>query len=561
MLHPSFASASPLNAADNSDFSSGQVLGERVSGPPPPAGTVPPNTAGARRPSDGEAAEPEPLWATEQVHRFWRQAASCLASLVLHALIVILLGLWLTASPGNGRTMLLTAAMVDGTHTAETLETEEFQAEASSKQPVSEMAMTSLEQTSNELDQKIAADAQAPQASEPSRVVERRMPQLTSASALAPFSDGSLSEGDEYGGSGGDVTGALAGRGGAMRTRLALEGGGSKVTEDAVSRGLRWMQAHQHADGGWTFDLKQAPCEGRCRDSGSEVSTTGATALALLAFLGRGETHREGDYQETVKRGLYYLTSRMLITPKGGDLRGGGNMYSHGIATIALCEAYAMTHDNELEPFAQQAIDFIVNAQDKRSGGWRYLPGMPGDTTVTGWQIMALKSGQMGYLRVPYETFQLATRFLDSVQVENGARYNYLPTHKDGKELTTTSVGLLCRMYTGWPKNRPALEKGVRILAKEGPSMLGRNANMYYNYYATQIMHQYGGEPWLLWNNQMRDFLLRTQSAEGHESGSWYFDGGQAKAGGRLYVTAVAIMTLEVYYRHMPLYAEHALDY
>jgi hypothetical protein len=91
--------------------------------------------------------------------------------------------------------------------------------------------------------------------------------------------------------------------------------------------------------------------------------------------------------------------------------------------------------------------------------------------------------------------------------------------------------------------------------------MLGSNANIYYNYYATQIMHQYGGEPWEAWNNQMRDFLTRTQATDGHESGSWYFDGGQAKKGGRLYVTAVSIMTLEVYYRHLPLYAEHAVGY
>jgi hypothetical protein len=174
---------------------------------------------------------------------------------------------------------------------------------------------------------------------------------------------------------------------------------------------------------------------------------------------------------------------------------------------------------------------------------------------------MALKSGQMGYLRVPFDSIVAANRFLDSVQSERGARYAYQPRNqREGKELTTTAVGLLCRMYLGWPKEQPGLRKGVELLTREGPSMLGRGSNMYYNYYATQIMHQYGGEPWELWNSKMRDFLVRTQGREGHESGSWYFDGGQAHAGGRLYVTAVAIMTLEVYYRHMPLYAAHAVD-
>lgn len=477
---------------------------------------------------------------------------------MVHALLVILLGLSLTSSHGQGRITSLTASMVEAAQDAETLRAKEFQAEATPDQ-LSEASPSALEQTSNDLARSIAADAQT-ELSAATPVVEQGTAHVDITQALVPLSGGALN-GEIFGISDADVGGALGGRGKGERTRLAMEGGGNAASEDAVSRGLRWLQAHQLPSGGWCFDLKQGPCEGRCRDSGSEVSTTGATALALLAFLGRGETQLEGDYQDTVKRGLYYLTSQMRTGPHGGDLRGegGGTMYSHGISTIALCEAYAMTRDKALEPFAQQAIDYIVWAQDERGGGWRYEPGAPGDTTVTGWQIMALKSGQMAYLRVPYETIELAGRFLDSVQLDNGARYGYVPRPKEARELTTTSVGLLCRMYTGWPRNQPALQKGVQILSREGPSMLGSHANMYYNYYGTQIMHQFGGGPWQAWNDQMRDFLTRTQATEGHESGSWYLDGGQAPKGGRLYVTAVAIMTLEVYYRHLPLYAAHAV--
>ncbi|HWB13009.1 MAG TPA: hypothetical protein VG826_27535 [Pirellulales bacterium] len=555
--HP-IASATAATAAKNG-FASGGVTRECVPGPPPsftagpPVQLAPPPASALGSDYEKDGAEPAPLWATEQVCRFWRPTSSCLISLVLHALLVILLGLWLTATRGGAPRVALNASMSEGTRDSDTLETQEFESQASS-QPVSEAAVSSLEQTSQDLSQSIKADAESevPAASEP-------VAQYSDTGPFMPLADGSLA-GEVSGGGDADVTGALGGRGRDVRARLAIDGGGTPASEDAVSRGLRWLQAHQLPSGGWRFDLTQGPCEGRCRDSGSEPSSTGATGLALLAFLGRGETHLEGDYQETVKKGLYYLTAQMKISAQGGDLRGegGGTMYSHGIATIALCEAYAMTQDKALEPFAQKAIDFIVSAQDKRGGGWRYEPQQPGDTTVSGWQLMALKSGQMGYLRVPYETIERAERFLDSVQLENGARYGYQPRTHEGKELTTTSVGLLCRMYTGWPKDRPALQKGVHILAREGPSMIGSSANMYYNYYATQIMHQYGGEEWESWNHHMRDFLTRMQATDGHESGSWYFDGGQAKKGGRLYVTAMAIMTLEVYYRHMPLYAEHA---
>lgn len=514
------------------------------------------SAAGSLNGHQEQSPDEDPLWATEQVNRFWRPASSCLASLVLHALLVIILGLLAIAPHGSGKRLSLMASSLDGSK-EESLVTDALDSDSAESQLLDEASVNTFEQTSEELTEMIAADQQAQSTTSASAtgVAEDSVTALlrqTSASVLG--------SGEAIGVGDGDVAGALSGRGAGARTRLVQDGGGTPDSEDAVIRGLRWLQAHQRADGSWCFDLEKCACEGRCADSGTEVSTTGATGLALLAFLGRGETHHEGDYQETVQRGLYYLTSQMLMTSQGGDLRGAGNMYSHGIASIALCEAYAMTRDKALEAFAQKAIDFIVTAQNG-GGGWRYVPGMPGDTTVTGWQVMALKSGQMGYLRVPFETIVAANRFLDSVQSERGARYSYQPTRlREGQELTTTSVGLLSRMYLGWPKEQPGLRKGVELLTREGPSMLGRSSNMYYNYYATQIMHQYGGEPWELWNSKMRDFLVRTQGQEGHEAGSWYFDGGQAHAGGRLYVTAVAIMTLEVYYRHMPLYAPHAVD-
>ena len=82
----------------------------------------------------------------------------------------------------------------------------------------------------------------------------------------------------------------------------------------------------------------------------------------------------------------------------GGDLRGKvvGNegMYAHAIATLALCEAYGQTRDSKLKEPAQRAVNFILAAQDPKGGGWRYSPRQPGDTTVTGWQLMSLKSAK-----------------------------------------------------------------------------------------------------------------------------------------------------------------------
>ena len=285
---------------------------------------------------------------------------------------------------------------------------------------------------------------------------------------------------------------------------------------------------------------------------GHRRSTTAATAIALLPFLGAGHTHQEGEYQDTVRRGLYCLQQRALVTPNGVDLQD-GTMYAQGLATIALCEAYAMTKDPALKGAAQGAIDFVLYAQDRKGGGWRYTPGEPGDTTVTAWQLMALKSGQMAGLMIPSPSIALVEKFLDSVQSDGGARYGYLgPQARD----STTPIGLLCRMYTGWGHDRPALQKGVALVADLGPS----DDNMYFNYYATQLMHHWGTSDWDRWNQQMREHLISTQAATGHENGSWHFAGGKGDVGGRLYNTALAVMTLEVYYRYMPLYRPAAVE-
>jgi hypothetical protein len=242
----------------------------------------------------------------------------------------------------------------------------------------------------------------------------------------------------------------------------------------------------------------------------------------------------------------------MVLSQRGGDFQE-GTMYGQGLAAIALCEAYALSKDELLHLPAQQAIDFIVQTQHFR-GGWRYFPGQPGDTTVLGWQWMALKSGQMAGLNVPRETLQRAGQFLDGVQSDDGSTYGY-----QGPEVerSPTAIGLLCRMYSGWRRNDPRLVRGVARLAAWGPSY----DDMYFNYYATQVLHHQEGPEWPAWNERLREHLIASQAKSGHEAGSWHFADPHTSPGGRLCDTALALMVLEVYYRHLPLYGMKAVDF
>ena len=287
--------------------------------------------------------------------------------------------------------------------------------------------------------------------------------------------------------------------------------------------------------------------------------------MALLAFLGNGQTHFEGDYKRNVYEGLSYLLNKQeMIDQYNGKLMDNnylGGMYAHGLASIALAEAYAMTKDPNLRGPAQAAINFIVYAQDPNGGGWRYRPKMPGDLSVFGWQLMALKSANMAGLQVPKRTISRATKFLNNASHESGGKYGYLVGNKD-PSLSMTGVGLLCRMYMGWKKENPAMERGCKYLASRGP-IVGDQTWMYHNYYATQVMRQYGGDEWPIWNKQMRDFLVESQAREGTSKGSWYFKPGIDSGcthGGRLYCTTMSVMTLEVYYRFLPIYRDAAAD-
>lgn len=342
-----------------------------------------------------------------------------------------------------------------------------------------------------------------------------------------------------------------AGRSGAARAAAARSRGGSAASEAAVERGLAWLVIHQAADGSWRFDLSACRCDGACRDPGTVPSTTASTGLALLAFLGAGHTHVAGGHQEAVGRGLYYLMSRQRATTRGGDL-GDGTMYGHGVAAFALAEALGMTRDDMLARPVADAVRFIATAQDMHGGGWRYLPGQAGDTTVSAWQLAALKSAALAGVGVPSPTIDGVCRFLDRVQARGGEAYGYLgPQPKP----CTSAIGLFCRLHTGWA-NRAALDRGLAALARPGPEPTA----VYQNFYLAQALLQAEHPAWPRWNGRNRDQLVARQATLGHEQGSWFFEDPDTAPGGRLAHTALAVLTLEVYYRLLPIYRPDAVD-
>jgi len=348
------------------------------------------------------------------------------------------------------------------------------------------------------------------------------------------------------------------------RGPAAKAAGATDASEAAVERALKWLASVQAKDGGWNFDTRGINPAVTSPGSADQARNA-ATAMALLPFLAAGHTHKESKspYQKVVYHGLDFLSqnvNKKYTNQQTGNVawfEAQGSMYSHGLAAMAMCEAYGMTKDKTLLPFAQGGMNFISTAQDPAGGGWRYAPRQPGDTSVVGWQVMALKSGSLGYLSVNPNTIKGAINFLNVVSDEKDYRatYGYM---SPGKGPAQTAIGLLCRMHLGWKKDHPGLLTGVEYLSKMGPN----KANFYYNYYATQVMFQWGGQEFEKWNIIMREQLVKSQSSKGADLGSWDPIGNEhgVERGGRLYATSLATMILEVYYRYSKVLSKDAVD-
>lgn len=349
-----------------------------------------------------------------------------------------------------------------------------------------------------------------------------------------------------------------ADRFGERRQAAAAARGGSEATERAVREGLAWLAAAQSADGRWDADRHGAGIErsidGRDRRGAGSRSDHGVTGLALLAFLGAGNTHRSGQYAETVSRGIDFLVARQAA---GGSLAGDAEffaaLYCHGMATIALAETVALTGDERLRRPLERAIGYTRSMQSPATGGWRYAAGDSGDTSQLGWQVMALRSSRLAGLRGSEQAEARAWSFLDRV---SSGSYGGLAAYRPGERpsVAMTAEACLCRMLLGMDAAHPAAAEAMQLLAQSPPDVSRPNA--YTWYYATLASFHVGGEQWQSWNARMQAAVLGLQRHDaGSLQGSWDPDPVWGGHGGRVYSTALSVMTLEVYYRYLPMHA------
>jgi hypothetical protein len=345
-------------------------------------------------------------------------------------------------------------------------------------------------------------------------------------------------------------------------TQVAQGQGATQASEARVMAALKWLEANQSASGRWESRRLGGGAgrgtDGQNRLGAGSQADAGISGLALLAFLAAGHTHLQGPHQMTVRRGLEFLLSAQDADGHlGSSINMYEKMYCHAMATCALSEAYAMSGDERLQPAVQRAIEFTIKAQHRPSGGWRYNPGESGDTSQLGWQLMALKSAELGGIAIPQETRDGIQRFLKSVASGRAgglARYRPFPNQPVSRSMTAEA--LACRQFLRISDAPATLDEASSYLLQQVPGV--GEANLYYWYYGTLALYQIQGEPWRRWNEAMQATLLTSQRVDGDLAGSWDPDPVWGGYGGRAYSTALSALCLEVYYRFLPLFVEAA---
>ena len=469
---------------------------------------------------------------SERLTEFIRKSPAFSVSLSLHCLLLLLLTLWVVRERPL-RKLRLSLAFGPASVQANDTGIDIVPAKETTKQPDEEMTQVAKTELSPVQNPQAApvANPDLPDVEVGTEAVDKPM--------VAPA-----------------VGILLAGREEGRKEVLLAALGGSEETELAVTLALEWLKKQQsQKDGLWSLT-------GPYDDGGSQENQLAATAMALLAFQGAGNTLTVGPHRAVVARAWRSL---LKAQQEDGSFDVGPvpmlhALYSHAQATMALCELYGMSRDPKLAEPAARAVAYCVAAQGP-NGGWRYEPGKPGDMSVTGWYVMALKTAEMAGMEVPAATFEAISGFLDTVANDNGSRYGYRrdsPLKPAGPmTAAVTAEGLLCRQYLGWPQQDSRLLEGFELLMAEKIfDFHGDSKDVYAWYYITQVAHNLEGEAWRRWNDRLREVLPREQVLKGRQRGSW--DPSLDKwgaSGGRLFVTSFCVYMLETYYRHMPLYA------
>ncbi len=296
-------------------------------------------------------------------------------------------------------------------------------------------------------------------------------------------------------------------------------------TKKAMEKALEWLKETQNKDGSWG-------------------NNSAITSFVLLSFMSQGHLPGQGKYGPEVAKGVRNLVAG--ARESDGYLVGttGGNMYAHGMATLALSQVWGMTGDEEVKKILKKAVDLICKTQN-HEGGWRYEPQPTGaDISVTIMQVMALRGAKDSGLLVSDEKMKNAIAYINKCYDKSSGGYRYQPG--GGPAGYARSAAGVCVLQLCGEYDKKEIAGALKYLDTTGED---RQHYWYGAYYAAHAYHQIGGKDWEAFYDKMKTKLLATQQP----NGSWKENKGDGHVG-PAYQTAIAILILSVPSHYLPIY-------
>ncbi len=334
---------------------------------------------------------------------------------------------------------------------------------------------------------------------------------------------------------------------------------------DAVARALAWLAAHQDLDesGRWDCDgfAKHDPAGRKTDGAGGPHFDVGVTALATLAFLGAGFTDRgeekQNPYAQNVRMGLRFLMTAQDDEGCFGERASQHFIYNHALATVALCDAYALTQNPRYKKPAQDGINFLLMARNPYLG-WRYGPRSgENDTSVTSLCIVATKAGESASLESDPDAYGGAMAWIDKMTDRDSGQVGYVmqggaSARLEGmqdrfppeKTAAMTAAGILTRLLCGEKAaGSESIRKGIALCGARPPNWNPQDGSidLYYWYLGAMALSRSGDPAWLGWRDALVAALEKGQRSDGSLDpiDAW------GSQGGRVYATAIAALCLQ----------------
>ena len=330
--------------------------------------------------------------------------------------------------------------------------------------------------------------------------------------------------------------------------------------EISIERSTRFLLKMQETDGSFSDPKSRNAAQ----------NDYAMTALGILALASVGHQPSDlGKAGSALNRALNFILRR---DPRRGGYEYFGadksRMYGHGITTLCLTEMMGMSvsrmQEARLRTVSQKAINMILRSQmvpknnPNHQGGWRYTPNArDSDLSITVWQLMALRSAKNAGLDVPKRAIDAAVLYLKrsyfSPRDARGRPTNmrsgcaYMPGQPP--EFSTAAAGLLSLQVCG-EYDAPEVLGSVAWLTRQ--KIVPREMQWFYYgiYYYSQGMRKRNKAVAEKAKKVTEDVLLKLQQIDG----SWVGMSGMEQGAGRIYCTALSVLSLSVQYRYLPIY-------